>query len=116
MALLTVQQVSKSGVANLSGALSAADAAGDQVSSASGLLLIVENGDASSHTLTVARPSPTKNTQDLGELAVSDLTLVVAAGEIGMITIPSGYRSGSDFSWTYDAVTSVTVGVFALNS
>lgn len=114
MATLTVQNVSKAGLADLSGALAAADAAGDQVAAAGGLLLVVENGDASSHTVTVARPSATANVGGYGDLAVADLTLTVAAGDIGFLTIPSKYADGSNFAWTYDAVTSLGVGVFSL--
>lgn len=114
MATLTVQSITKAGLADLSGALTAADAAGDQVVASSGLLLVVENGDASSHTVTVARPSATTNVGGYGDLAVENLTLTVGAGDIGLLTIPAKYADGSNFVWTYDDVTGVAVGVIAL--
>ena len=56
MALLTVQRISKAGTADLIAALTAAGAAGDTVTSSNGLLVVVDNADASPHTLTVAAP------------------------------------------------------------
>lgn len=115
MAELTVQQVSKSGVADVETALAAADATGDSVRQAEGLLLVVNNGDASSHTITVSAPKSTQNCGNLGALPVSDISFVVAAGDIGFLTIPAGYGNGDFFQWSYDAVTSVSVGVFSLS-
>ena len=115
MALLNVQAISKAGLASISGALAAADAAGDSVKSANGLVLIVENTDTSAHTVTVARPFATTRANNLGELAVTDITLTVPASGMGAVTIPSGFDANGDFSWTYDAVTGVNVGVFSLN-
>lgn len=117
MAELTVQQIAKAGVLDQSGALASADVAGDSVKAASGLLIVMENADSGPHTLTVARPSATKNTNDLGDLAVADIALVVAAGDTGLLNIPAGYADASnDFSWTYDAITSVSIGVFSLSN
>jgi len=115
MAELTVQPVTKAGIADLLGALAAAAAAGDSVVSASGLLLVVNNADASPHTVTIPAPVDTTVAGSYGEVDVDDMTLVVAAGDAGAITIPLGYVSGAGvFSWTYDDVTDVTVGVFSL--
>ena len=115
MALLDVQRVSKAGIADFSGALSAADAAGDSVKAASNLLIVVENGDASSHTVTITAPTNTSNDVNYGALPVSDIVLTVGAGDIGVVAIPLGYGNGAnEFAWTYDAVTSVTAGVFSL--
>jgi hypothetical protein len=115
MAELTVQRVSKAGIADMAGALEAAAALGDSVDNASGLLVVMGNGDASPHTLTVAAPTATTDCGNFGSLPVADLTLVVAAGDIGFLTIPPGYRDSDNlFSWTYDGVTDVTIGVFSL--
>ena len=81
MATLTPQSISKAGIPDITSPLVAADSAGDSVSASSGIFILVANGDASSHTLTVARPSATANCGNLGELPVSDITLVVAAGD-----------------------------------
>lgn len=115
MAELTVTPVTKAGIAAAIAGLVAAEAGGDEVESAPGLLIVMENGDASSHTLTVTAPEATVDCGEYGDLAVDDLTLVVAAGGVGFLTIPRGYvTSANKFAWTYDAVTSVTVGVFSL--
>lgn len=114
MAILTVTNVSKAGLADVSGALTAADAAGDQVPRAGGLLIAFENGDTSAHTVTVTRPVPTTPVAGYGDLPVADLTLTIAAGDIGFLAIPTKYADGANFSWTYDAVTSLSVGVFSL--
>lgn len=112
MAELTAQSVSKAGVTDLATALVSADVAGDSVTSASGLIVVMQNGDASPHTLTVARPAATTDVGNLGTLAVEDITLTVAAGDFGLVAIPAGYADQGVFSWTYDAVTSVSIGVF----
>jgi len=114
MALLTVQEISKAGVADLSTALTAAASGGDSVVASSGIVIVVENADASPHTLTLTKPAASAECGSLGELVVADITLVVAAADIGMVTIPLGYAASGNFTWTYDAVTSVTVGVFSL--
>lgn len=115
MASLLVTRVSKAGIPNAAGALDPADVAGDDVVSASGLLIVMENKDVGAHTLTVAAPSATADCGNLGELAVEDITLVVAAGEFGFLTIPAGYADASNnFAWTYDDVTSLAIGVFSL--
>ena len=115
MAKLTPTAVKKAGIADLDTALVAADVAGDSVDQSSGLLIVMKNADASPHTLTVAKPVASADCGEFGALTVADLTLVVAAGDTGFLTIPNGYiNAGGDFAWTYDAVTSVTVGVFSL--
>ena len=115
MALLTVQSVSKAGIADAIGALAAADVAGDSIGSSAGILIVVDNADASPHTLTIAAPVASADCGNLGALDVDPITLVVAAGNTGFLTVPLGYGDASNnFAWTYDAVTSVTVGVFSL--
>ena len=102
MATLTVQRVSKAGIADLAGALTAAAAAGDEVDSASVLLVVMA-------------PVATADCGSYGSLPVAALTLTVAAGDTGFLTIPAGYRdSDNNFAWTYDDETGVTVGVFSL--
>lgn len=114
MAEVTVQSVTKAGIADLSTALASADAAGDSVKQAQDLLVVMENGDSGSHTLTVAAPQANTDCGNFGSLPVADLTLIVAAADTGILTIPAGYGDGVDFSWTYDDVTSVKIGVFSL--
>ena len=116
MALLTVQRISKVGTADLVAALTAADAAGDTVTAASGLIIVVDHATGGgSHTLTVAAPVATVDNPRYGDLPVAALTLTVASGDTGVLTVPPGYANASGlFAWTYDAVTDVTVGVFAI--
>jgi hypothetical protein len=117
MAELTVQSIAKAGVSGVVAALAAANVAGDSVKQASGLLIVMDNADSGPHTLTVARPSATVNCGNVGLAALSDIALVVAAGEIGFVNIPSGYvDAAGDLSWTYDAITSVSIGVFSLKA
>jgi hypothetical protein len=117
MALLAVQQVSKSGVADVSAALAAADVAGDSVKASSGLLIVMENGDAGSHTLTITRPSATIGTGAYGDADIEDIVLTVAAGKTGQVVAPQGYRNANnEYDWDYDDVTSVKIGVFSLSN
>ncbi len=113
MALLTPTAVTKAGIPDILTPQVAADVAGDRVKAASGIGIIVTNGDASPHTLTVAAPSATTQCAGYGDLPLPDLTLVVAAGDTGMITIPLKYAVNSEFTWTYDDVTSVTLSVLS---
>lgn len=114
MALLTVNSINQSGL-DISATAVAADVAGDSVKSASDLMIYVENNDVGAHTVTVAKPQATAQCGNLGTLTVNDIVISVPAGEARSFTIPQGYSDASgNFAWTYDAVTSVTVGVFSL--
>ena len=114
MATLTVNTISKAGL-DLLGSLVAADVAGDKVPSASGLLVVIDNADASSHTLTITKPVASTKTANYGSATVDDIAITVAAGDTRAFTVPPGYiDANGDFAWTYDAVTSVTIGVFSL--
>jgi len=113
MALLSVTQITQAGVDRAAAAVAAASG-GDSVNSSGNLSVQIFNGDASPHTLTVARPKATTPSPPYGTLALADLAIVVPAGEDRDFIIPPGYASSGVFSWTYDAVTSVTVGVFSL--
>lgn len=114
MATLTPTRISAAGLADFTASLSAADVLGDQVSAANRLLVVMENGDAGSHTLTIAKPAASVNCSGYGDLTVDDLTLTVASGNVGFLTIPGKYADGANFEWTYDDVTSVNIGVFTL--
>lgn len=114
MALLTVNSINQNGL-DISATAVAADAAGDSVKAASDLMIYVENNDAGAHTVTVPKPQATAQCGNLGTLTVDDIVRTVPAGEARAFTIPLGYSDASgNFAWTYDAVTSVTVGVFSL--
>jgi hypothetical protein len=108
MAALATNSVPLTGL-QLDGLLVAATGGGDTCATGAGVVLAVKNGDAGSHTVTLATPQ----TVD-GDLAVADRTITVAAGKTELIPVTSRYRDPSTgrAAITYDGVTSVTVGVF----
>lgn len=85
----------------------AAAGGGDTAPTGAGVLLLVKNGDSSSHTVTLATPGTVNG------LAIADRAVAVAAGaEIG-IPVTNDYRNPGTgrANITYDAVTSMTVAV-----
>lgn len=113
MAKLTVQPITPDGL-DLDDSLAAAAAAGDNVDSASGLLLWMKNADVGPHTLTIDAPVATAQAGGFGSQAIADIVVAVPAGESRGITIPAGYAVLGVVSWTYDDETGVSVGVFSL--
>lgn len=104
MAALSTQVVPLSGAAV---AYTAAAGGGDTCQTGAGVLLMVKNGDASSHTVTLATPGTVNG------LAIADRQVLVAAGSEVAIPVTNDYRAPSTgrAAITYDAVTSVTVAV-----
>jgi len=102
MAALTTTVV---GVAGATVAYTAAAGGGDTCQAGAGMLLLVKNGDASSHTVTLVTPGTVNG------LAIADRPVVVAAGAEVAIPVTNDYRNPSTgrASITYDAVTSLTV-------
>src|SRR5688572_28076126 len=100
MATLTATTVtSVGGLADL-----AAASGGDTAPVGPGYALVVINGGASTRTVTIATPGTVDGH------AVADATLVVAAGDTGIIPLTNVFRGATDrASITYDAVTTVTV-------
>ncbi|MCQ9178948.1 hypothetical protein KMT30_07860 [Streptomyces sp. IBSBF 2953] len=107
MATLATNVVPLTGV-RFDDKLVAAAGGGDQAQCGAGVLLVVKNADAGSHTVTLATP------ETVDGLAVADRTLAVAAGQTAVIPLTDRYRNPSTgrAAITYDGVTSVTVGVF----
>lgn len=85
----------------------AASAGGDAAQTGDTLVLLVKNGDASSHTVTLVTPGTVDG------LAVADRAVVVAAGTTVAIPLKDVYTNPATnlASFSYDAVTSVTVAV-----
>ena len=85
----------------------AAASGGDTCQTGAGVLLLVRNEDASSHTVTLATPGTVNG------LEIADRAVVVAAGSEVAIPVTSDYRDSSTgrAAITYDGVTSVTVAV-----
>jgi hypothetical protein len=85
----------------------ATSGAGDKAATGSGVILLVKNGDASAHTVTLHVP------ETVDTLAVSNRTVSVPAGDTGFIPLTDLYKDPSTglATITYDATTSVTVAV-----
>jgi len=107
MAALATNSVPLTGL-QLDAQLVAATAGGDTAPTGAGVLLVVKNADAGSHTVTLAIPLEID-----GDRKVPDRTVTVAAGKTELIPVTARYRDPSSgrAAITYDAVTSVTVGV-----
>jgi len=116
MAELTVKRISSSGFADIEAELVAADTDGDSVKSAGGLIYVVQNGGVSSETITFSKPNDTIDCEGYGELSLSNKVLVVAAGDIGMISIPAKWAQNGMVGWKYSSGTSISVGVFVSNA
>lgn len=104
MATLATQQVPLAGLAVN---LAPASAGGDQAATGDGVMLVVKNGDASAHTVTLVTPGTVDG------LAIADRPVSVAAGALALIPLNDDYRDRSTglAAITYDAVNAVTVGV-----
>ena len=99
------------GVADIAAETDPAAVGGDTAPVGPGHFLYVANADASAHTVTIATPGTVSG------LAVADATLVVAAGDFGIIPLTNLFRGATGrAAITYDAVTSVTVAVFKLGA
>lgn len=85
----------------------AASAGGDDCDTGPGVELLVDNADASPHTVTLVTP------RTIDGLAVADRAVVVAAGTDEIIPVGHEYQDTSTgrASITYDAVTSLNVAV-----
>jgi len=103
MATLTVQAVSPLGTVHT---LAAAAGGGDKMPPGNHNFLVVKNGDAGSHTVTI-------NSVPLSNFGTDeDLVVAVAAGVTKLIgPLPANRFAGTDglVAITYDGVTSVTV-------
>ncbi|MFE5258237.1 hypothetical protein [Streptomyces coelicoflavus] len=88
-------------------AFTAAGAGGDTCTTGRGVLLIVKNGDAAAHTVTLVTPG------NVSGLAIADREVTVAAGAQVGIPVNADYRNPATglASITYDGVTSVEVAV-----
>ncbi|MEW2631785.1 hypothetical protein AB0903_09030 [Streptomyces sp. NPDC048389] len=99
------------GLADVAAAAVAAASLGDTAPVGPGYALVMFNDDAAPHTATIATPGTVDGH------AISDATLVVAAGDVGMIPLTKIFRGANDrAAITYDAVTAVTVAVIKLGA
>jgi hypothetical protein len=111
MAALTTTTVPVDGGLSIEGNDAAAAGGGDTAECGAGIFFVMKNADASPKTATIATPG------SVSGLAVADATLVVAAGETGIIPLPRLFAGATGrAAITYSAVTSVTVAVLRLGS
>jgi hypothetical protein len=106
MAALATNVVPLTGL-QLDAGLVAATSGGDNATTGAGVLLVVKNTDSASHTVTLATPGTVNG------LAIADRSVTVAAGKTELIPLVADYRDPATgrAAITYDAVTSVSVGV-----
>jgi hypothetical protein len=113
MATLTTQNVSLAGIVDVIAGLSTAAGGGDKVRPGPNVFLYVQNGDASSKTVTI--DDPNSRTPVAAAAFNPDVAVVVAAGKEAMIgPITDRFANSSDglAAITYSAVTAVKVGAF----
>lgn len=105
MAALSTQVIGQAGTVI---AFGNAASGGDTCQTGAGVYLLVKNGDASAHTVTIATPGVVD-----GDLAIADRAVSVGAGVTKAIPVTDRYRDPATgvASITYDNVTSVTVAV-----
>lgn len=109
MATLATQVIPHDGAAPT---YPAASGGGDKAVPGAGVMLHVKNGDSGSHTVTLAIPG------EVDGLAVSSRVVTVAGTGAQFIPLLPLYEDPSTglASWTYSAVTSVTVAVIRSSS
>jgi len=111
MAALTLIEVPVDGGAALEDSAVAATVSGDTAPTGSGRFLYVKNGSGVSVTVTLATPGTVSG------LDVENPTLVIAAGESGIIPLTRVFAAANGrASITYSAVTTVTVAAFELGN
>jgi hypothetical protein len=116
MADLTIQSLSDED----GGAITFASAAagGDKYVWDSRAAIVIQNGDASAHTVTVTAAYTSINDATYGELTRSDIVLSVAAGAVAIIPpVNVAFRNAADsnkVALTYDAVTSLKVAAIRI--
>ncbi|MEA3250145.1 MAG: hypothetical protein U9Q35_00975 [Pseudomonadota bacterium] len=109
MATLTVQKSSIDGIAPT---YAAADIAGDEFAWGRSAFLHVKNGDAASHTVTIASQVTARP-----GIAPADIAVAVPAGEeriIGPFTEGAFKDGNGSVQVGYDAVASVTVAAISV--
>ena len=88
---------------------------GDTVPVGGRTLVLVQNDDASGHTVTIAKQRDEVTVPGYGTLTTSDISQLIGAGDLGAFyPAPNVYGSGGRASVTYDDVTSTTIAVLRL--
>lgn len=100
MATLTTQDIPVAGLASIT--FDAATASGDEVITASGMILLIRNDDAAAKMITIDTPITVRG------LDVENPTITIAAGDTGAFSIIRNVF-GRPAQITYDAVTNLFV-------
>lgn len=111
MAFLTLQDLTQAGITPTY----TTAASGDQVIINSRTFLHVKN-TGSQITVTIPRAVPTINNPNFGDIAISDISVVVPAttGDKMIVVDPGGHAPGGVASIQYSGTTGVTIGAFRL--
>lgn len=113
MATLTVQSIVEAG---LEATYSSCGAGGDTFANdtTNRIFLHVKNGDASSKTVTITPETASKDVAGFGTMTKATISVSIPAGEDRFIgPFPRG-AFGNTPAITYDAVTSMTIGVIKI--
>ncbi|MEU2799056.1 MULTISPECIES: hypothetical protein [unclassified Streptomyces] len=110
-ALAATRAATLGGIADITAGAAAATEGGDTAPVGPGLFLLAINAGGTSRTITIATPGTVHGHP------VADATLVVAAGDTGLIPLTTLFRgTGGRAAITYDAVTSLSVRVLELGA
>jgi hypothetical protein len=94
---------------DLAAALTAAASGGDTAEIADGAIFVLNNASAGTITATFVTPGTVNG------LAISDATMAVPAGKIGVMPLANVFRQATGrCNVTYSGVTTVTVGVLKI--
>jgi hypothetical protein len=111
MAVLTRVDVNEGGQGLAAGG-AACTGGGDSVVNDGRTVLVVKNGDASPHSVTVTPAKATTQQDGLGALTKAAITVAVAAGDVAVIGpfAPALFNDiNGKIAITYTAVTSMTI-------
>lgn len=113
MADITIQNASEDGGQTFA----AASGGGDAFANDGKTYLLVDNGDAGAHTVTITAQKTTTNKDGFGEVSKANAGGSVAAGECGLFgPFPKDAfnTSAGQCVVTYDGVTNVTVAAIRM--
>lgn len=117
MALLTVKQLSDTTPIDRASAVAAASAGGDTAPNDGRTFLLVENGGASSITVTVTAQKTSLSVPGLGNVTKANVAQAIAAGDEALLGpfAPAVFNDiNGNIDITYSGVTSVSVAAIRL--
>ncbi len=110
MGTLAIQEILETGLNPV--LIAATDAPGDEFANSDRTFFVIDNADASPHTVTFAVQRTKFDVPGFGEITFAAIAVVVPAGEERWVKVPQApYNDGNGrVQATYDDITSVTVG------